>query len=117
MCAKKTITRIDEFNQGLVEENRLPVLLACISKDDDLEWVIHILEHVGQRLWSRIEIFLAIDDLVPFFMEKYGFEGTPSYILIQKGMPPEYMFGDISEDDLFRFTGQNLINNVARGKP
>ena len=117
MHAKKTIKILDESNKDSLKKPRGAILLACLSPDDDPETVVHILEDVSQRLRFRVKIFLALDDLVPIFMEKYGFEGTPSYVLIQKDRPPEYMFGDISEHNLFRFIDHKLIKKVARGKP
>ncbi len=80
-----------------------PVLLACIHHDDQLDNYLKTLNIVSRWFKEQLQICFAVDEMLPYFMDKYHFEGTPTYILLERGELKGCLRGQTLPEDLVTF--------------
>lgn len=108
MYSAEALTQITEGNlESLIAEDTT-ILLACIRKDDSLRGHIEALESVARSLGDTLKVCFVLDDLTTYFMEEYGFHGTPTFLVLQNGVCFDGLFGKKAEEDLIEFVQRSL---------
>lgn len=93
-----------------------PILLACIRQDERYPELIHMLENIAHSLSDHLAVCFATDELVPLFMERYTFDGTPTFLILSHGRIQGSLLGMTSTTGLIRFTQETLTQHAHRGR-
>ncbi|MDD1728406.1 MAG: hypothetical protein LUQ50_04960, partial [Methanospirillum sp.] len=78
----------------------LPVFIACIWNDKDIKENVIKLESIARYFYGEMNVYYALDDMFPYFRNKFGIPGTPTYIVIYKGDVLGTILGKISVQSL-----------------
>lgn len=111
---QKAVTRIGtDTIERFLEEDR-PLFIAVLRKDPDL------LEQLGQIMdvasEFREEVLAAcytLEDLLPYFAERFGVGGTPTYLMVVNGELKGSLLGKNSRKSLAGFVREHLDKTSA----
>lgn len=101
---RSPVTQLRNDNIGAVlgEEDH-PIFIACLRKDKDYKLNRSQLEKIAAYFGDDITICFALDDLLPYFSERYGVGGTPTFLMIRQGELLDTMLGKESMQSLIEF--------------
>jgi hypothetical protein len=88
-----------------------PVLIACIRDDLDYHGTLVELETVAVYMGPNLKVYIASEDLLPFFERRYGITGTPTFLLIQHGDLIDSLLGKTSVECLLEFLKSQLSDH------
>jgi hypothetical protein len=115
-ATQKTVTRIGTDNvEKLLEEDR-PLFIAVLRKDPDLLENLRLIMEVAVEF--RDEVLAAcytLEDLLPYFAERFGVGGTPTYLLVRNGELEGSLLGKNSRKNLEAFIREHLVNTPGEG--
>jgi len=106
---QKAVSRIgtDTIDKFLGEDR--PLLIAVLRKDPDL--LEHLRQLMDVAMEFREEVLVAcytLEDLLPYFADRFGVGGTPTYLMIKNGELLGTLLGKISRKSLIGFIQENL---------
>lgn len=86
MEAKPEIHFVNEnnFNVLVIQEKR-PVLLMCMPRDDQFAGQVDILSQITAGFAGDLKIAVLEEPFIPLFKKKYRVAGTPTYLILQQG--------------------------------
>jgi hypothetical protein len=108
---------IDTIDTFLGEEKR-PILIAVLRKDRELVGTLRQLADVatapeGQEVLGCY----TLDELLPYFMNRFGVGGTPTFLMILSGVITGTMLGRNETQAILHFIRQNLARyRKSQGK-
>ena len=91
-----------ECESMLLRESK-PVLLACLRKDAEFQKQLEAVEEVHREVGDRLEIYLLDEDFLATVWEKYGFRGTPTFMIFSCGQTRAKHLGRATATVLSRF--------------
>jgi hypothetical protein len=86
----------------------LPLLAACLGWDRNCQGVFQVLEAVAREMEGRLRIGIVQHGFVTEFMECYGVEGTPTFVLFYRDREIDRIRGVFSEREILEFVNRNL---------
>lgn len=106
-------------NEHLAEllADERPALIACIHRDADFQETIEQLEAVAAYLGSAVRVGYILEDLLPYFQERFGVSGTPTYVLIKTGRRQEMFLGKQTAQSLIDSLRPLLAPGAGRSRP
>ncbi|MRR14765.1 thioredoxin [archaeon] len=100
--------RIDTIESVLGEEDR-SLFIAVLRKDRDLLGIIRQLEDIAAAFEKQeVLVYYTLDDLLPYFMNRFGIGGTPTFLMISSGVIAGTMLGRNDTQAIIHFINQNL---------
>jgi thioredoxin-like negative regulator of GroEL len=91
---------VEAFDDLVLNEKK-PVLLGCFHWVTDIEEQERLLESVSQEYGEELKTYLMHEDSMGAFKESLGIEGTPTFIIFEKGKEKNRFLGVA---DLLRLT-------------
>jgi hypothetical protein len=92
-------------------ENRLPVFIAILRNDQDIEANIIKLESLAACFLDKMDVYYALEDMHPYFAHRYGTLGTPTYLIVHQGNVLGTILGNNSNPKLVKHASYILLNN------
>jgi hypothetical protein len=108
MLALINPTRLD---YELSHEN-IPILAAFLRKDPGFSDQINILEQLSETLGDCVQIYLGDEYFLDTFFQRFGFYGTPCYLLLSQGHEQSRFFGQAHKEDLERMLQTYRTSNM-----
>jgi hypothetical protein len=108
MLALINPTRLD---YELAHEN-IPILAAFLRKDHGFGDQINILEQLSESLGDYVQIYLGDEYFLDTFFQRFGFHGTPCYLLLSQGREQGRFLGQAHKEDLERMLQAYHTNNM-----
>jgi|GEM_PF-1588656 len=110
-----TILWPEALNVGRVDENE-GMLVAFLRADDEkFSEQIRILEEVAGVFSRRLRVGIADENFLPVFFERFGFRGTPFFLLIGRGEEKARFLGHATRGELEDFVARHLPPDEERG--
>ncbi len=105
MTRGELITRLQpDTAAGYLDIDTGTLLLACLRKDRDLSENLSRLDEVASLLREDgITMGYALDDMLPYFTDRFGIAGTPTYLMIRGGVILGTLLGKTTAPALIRF--------------
>lgn len=103
MAGKDLVTQITSDNLEGILMGGTPALVACIRRDRDYQDHLQLLGDVAAPAGSRLNVCVALDDLLPYFSYVYDLKGTPTFLLMHQGMVLDEILGKTSLKILMEF--------------
>jgi len=103
MAGKDLVTQITSDNLESILMDGTPVLVACIRRDKDYQDHLKLLGDVAAPAGSRLNVCVALEDLLPYFSYVYDLKGTPTFLLMHQGMVLDEILGKTSLKNLLEF--------------
>lgn len=103
MAGKDLVTQITSDNLEGILKDGTPVLVACIRRDRDYQDHLKLLGDVAAPAGSRLNVCVALDDLLSYFSYVYDLKGTPTFLLMRQGMVLDEILGKTSVEVLMEF--------------
>ncbi len=99
------ITRLQpDTVAGYLDDDTGTLLIACIRKDRDFHTNLNRLGEVASLLRENgITIGYVLDDMLPYFSDRFGIAGTPTYLMIRSGIILGTLLGRTTVPALVRF--------------
>ena len=97
-----SLIKPDMLKQG-VSNQEIPVLIGFLRKKEAFSGQIMVLENLFQLYGDRLKICLGDEYFLDIFFEKFGFQGTPFYLLFSDGKEKNRFFGHAEVDELEAF--------------
>ena len=110
MQLESTIFRIEQETVGtyLGEEAR-PLIIACLLKDRDLAENLRQLQDVAAAFEEeRLMACYILDDMLPYFSNRFHVGGTPTFLMIAKGVILGTLLGKNSSTAIIQFVHEML---------
>ena len=85
-----------------VTQAATPVLLACINPNAAATSQLEMLEELSTQAGDRLKVCVLCEELSAYRGNRYGIEGTPTYLMISRNRVSARMLGQV---DLTRLTG------------
>ena len=104
--------RLNNINSELIR-SKSPVLLACIQKDFDYEEQMNILQGVSEIFNGALKIFILDVGALKTFGEEHNIEGTPTFLIFNKGREKDRMLGKQKSEKLASFI-KRVVPSIAR---
>jgi hypothetical protein len=82
----------------LIEEET--VLIACLRNDADHHKILDKIKPIAVFTGPDLRVCYAMEDLLPYFENRYMVMGTPTFLLIRQGKLLDSVIGGISAQDL-----------------
>ncbi len=92
----------ENFEQEVVCESK-PVLILCMPRTEEFENQLNILEDIGRKYGERLKVALLDEGFIEGFKEKYGFAGTPIFLLLAEGKEQKRLLGLADREKLSGF--------------
>lgn len=103
----------DDAKCEIFESNR-PVLVACLRKEEDGPAQVAGLETVSFRFGDRLKVCVADEFHLKHFFRRFGFGGTPFFLLIENGGERARFFGRADADELEGFVLDHINDAAGR---
>lgn len=109
---------IDRFIQDM------PILLiACIRHIDNLGMLAK-LEETAVNLGPSVRVCYALEPLLPYFENRYSVSGTPTFLIIMKGICIDALLGNQTAQDIIAwaksvvktYKNQSISSNVLQNR-
>jgi len=101
-----SLIRTENIETYLGEEDR-PLFLAILRKDHTINDTLNQLEEIA-AIHEKDDILVcySLDDLLPYFTNRFGIGGTPTFVMILSGIITGSMLGKNSTASLTQFIGE-----------
>ncbi len=105
MTGDTLITRLQpDTAAGFLDNDTGVLLIACLKNDRDLRENLSRLGEVASlHQKDGIAIGYVLDDMLPYFSDRFGIAGTPTYLLIRSGIILGTLLGKTTAPALDRF--------------
>lgn len=105
MTENMSIVRIqDNSVSRYLDSGNGSLFIACLRKDKDLRENLARLEKLGLALSKDgITIGYVLEDMLPYFAERFCIGGTPAYLMIRDGIVLGTLLGKSTGPALIRF--------------
>lgn len=110
MHSGKGLVRIEQETIGIYlgDESR-PLIIACLVKDRDLAENIGQLQSVSASFEKeKLLVSYTLDDMLPYFSNRFNVRGTPTYLLIANGIVLGTLLGKNSGIVIVQFVHEML---------
>jgi hypothetical protein len=116
MQTQKAVTRIGIENiEKFLDEDRA-LFIAVLRKDPDLlEHLRLIMELALQFKDEVLAACYTLEDLLPYFAERFGVGGTPTYLIVRNGELIGSLLGKNSRKALEGFIQEHLGKQPVEG--
>jgi len=101
----------------VTQEIYFPIVMACIRKDTTTLKYIQMLQSVAQRFEGVLRVYYSFDELFEHLSKQYDFHGTPTFLLLKKGVVLNSLLGNITYESLYRIIVDTFFvseNNTPR---
>ena len=102
-----SFVRLDDFEFKVLQEKQ-PVLLACMRKDYLYQEQLEVLKIVSETFGETVRICLMHEDQLGAFMQKFGIEGTPTFLVFNNGKVVDEMLGKADDSTLHAFISPHV---------
>jgi thioredoxin-like negative regulator of GroEL len=99
--------RPENFNEEVILEKK-PVLLVCMTQDDDFSRQWEVLKTVAQRYEEELKVGLLAQDSTERFKKRLQISGTPTFLLMKEGREIGRILGIIDQESLTTLIDQHL---------
>jgi hypothetical protein len=108
-ATQKAVTRIGtDTIEGFLGEDRA-LLIAVLRKDPELlEQLRGLMEVVVEFREEVLVTCYTLEDLLPYFAERFGVGGTPTYLIVRNGELLGSLLGKNTSKALIGFIHENL---------
>ena len=86
-----------------VTQAAAPVLLACIHPNAATASQLEMLEDVSKAFGQRLKVCVLCEELSACRENRYGIEGTPTYLMISRSRVIDRLLGQVDLTRLKRF--------------
>jgi thioredoxin-like negative regulator of GroEL len=100
---------LDNYESEIIKERR-PVLLACLLKNYEFTNQIEVLKTVGEVYRRMLNVCLMDEKDSDAFMKRFHIEGTPTYLLLERGRVKDGLLGVTNSETLRSFIIKNYPN-------
>ena len=97
----------NNFSQEVINERR-PLLLLCIGKDDNYKNQLELTERMSILYGDLLKFGRLEESFLAAFKKKYKVIGTPTYLILLKGEERNRFLGLTDEKDLTDFILSSL---------
>lgn len=111
MSAKLLIPQITNDTIEALTGHPLPVLIACLRKDNDFQGHLEDLESLAHYFHGKMNVCHALEDVFPYFQKRYGISGTPTYLVLYRGDVLDAVLGKISVQELIKQAAIILLSS------
>ncbi|HVN70738.1 MAG TPA: hypothetical protein VMU10_01840 [Desulfomonilia bacterium] len=108
----RLLTTYDHDFIDSISGNDLPALIACIWKDKEFIENVNKVESVARYFHGEMNTYYALEDMYPYFRNKYGITGTPTYLILYKGDVLGTILGKISIQSLIDHVTTSFLTHV-----
>jgi hypothetical protein len=98
-----TSTTIDSLNN-----DHLPLFIACIRKDENYHEILINLLSIAEYFSGRVMVFYALEDMFFYFRDTYNIKGTPTYLILHVGKILDIVLGNCHYNLLIERINKNL---------
>jgi hypothetical protein len=109
-------TRITHETMADLCRAHVPVLVACMLKDQKLQDQLITLEYIAGQFTDSLAVYYALEDMFPYFSEKYSIKGTPTFLILDKGKCMGCILGITSNCDLMEKVNSILLGHACPAK-
>jgi len=102
-----TTIRSDNFGLEVIEEKR-PVLLVCSRRYFEFREQTEVLKSVSEKYGKTLKVCMLNEDFIRVFSEKFGIEGTPTFLIFNAGKEINRMLGKADKETLIAFISKTL---------
>ena len=85
MPGSAVLSQITSTTVDGIVHHHLPVLVACIRKDETFHEHKIMLKYVADFYHGQMHVLYALEDMFPYFRDTFSIYGTPTYLIIHKG--------------------------------
>lgn len=105
MSSDALITRLEpDTAAGFLDNDTGTLLIACLKKDRGFRENLGRLGEAASLLREDgMVIGYVLDDMLPYFADRFGIAGTPTYLMIRSGIIIGTLLGKITVPALVRF--------------
>jgi hypothetical protein len=108
-ATQKTVTRIGTDNVERFLEVDRPLFIAVLRKDPDLLENLRLIMEVTVEFKDEVlAACYTLEDLLPYFAERFGVGGTPTYLMVRNGEFEGSLLGKNSRKNLEAFIQEHL---------
>ena len=100
---------LDHFESEIIKESR-PVLLACLLKNYEFLNQFEALLDVAEKYRQKLKVCLMDEKDNEGFMRRFHIEGTPTYLLLERGKIKDELLGVTDSETLRSFIIKNYPN-------
>jgi hypothetical protein len=106
---KETIRIEQETLEIYLGEEARPLIIACLLKDKDLAENLRLLQNVSLAFEKeRLMVCYALDDMLPYFSNRFNVGGTPTFLMIASGVVLGTLLGKNSSTSIIQFVHEML---------
>jgi 3'-phosphoadenosine 5'-phosphosulfate sulfotransferase (PAPS reductase)/FAD synthetase len=100
--------RINDNTYATLLEKPAPILVAYIHFGFNFNKQIQVVKQVSEMLNGKVSIYLLDDTFINSFSARYRIYGSPTFLLLKKGVEIDRLLGEVDENTLFMFLTRNL---------
>jgi len=116
IATQKTVTRIGSDNVDRFLEEDRPLFIAVLRKDTDLLENLRLIMEVAVEYKDEVlAACYTLEDLLPYFAERFGVGGTPTYLMVRNGELKGSLLGKNSRKNLEAFIQEHLEKTPGAG--
>jgi hypothetical protein len=93
-----------------------PILIACIRRDHKFQDQLIILKYIADHFRGGLAVCYALEDVFPYFSEKYSTGGTPTYLILDRGKIMGSILGVTPYYDLIEKVNGILLGHECHTK-
>ena len=100
---------LDNFESEIIRESR-PVLLACLLKNYEFLNQFEVLRDVAEEYRKKLKVCLMDEKDSEGFMRRFHIEGTPTYLILERGKVRDGLLGVTNAETMRSFILKNYPN-------
>lgn len=104
------LIRADNFTQEVINE-RQPILLLCMARDDNFRLQINLIEKIYQNYKGFLKLGLLEEAFIATFKKNYKVVGTPTFLILNEGKERNRFLGLADEQSLMDFLADTIALN------
>jgi hypothetical protein len=108
MSRVEIVTRIMSEGIHIILEDDEPILIACLRDNKDYLSTLKELHSVALFSGPVLRVYYVLEDLLPYFEKRYSVSGTPTFLLIRKGVLLDSILGKSSDKVLMQCISRHL---------
>ncbi len=86
------LIRLENFEREVIAEKK-PVLLLCMSRDEEFPKQLRVIENIAARYGEGLKVGLLEEEFIETFKKDYCIVGTPTFLLLVEGKERDRILG------------------------
>jgi len=107
-----SLIRPENFEQEVVAEKR-PVLVLCMTRDEEFPQQMKALEDIARRYGDEIKAGVLEEDFIQAFKKKYNILGSPTFLILVEGQEKSAHVGACRPRNAYGFNYEILSITIV----